>query len=66
MKLDELVTPQKKLIVPASKPRNPTYRDLAAKKNAAGAHKDKKDALKRGDFKHKGQMCEADNIALGS
>lgn len=54
MKLTEL----KKLIVPASKPRNSTYQVLAAKKNAAGAHKDKKQDLKKGVMKHKNRMYE--------
>ena len=53
MKLDEL-----KIKVPNLKPRNSTYQTLLAKKNAAGAHKDKKDALKRGDLKHKNKVFE--------
>ena len=56
MKLDEL-----KINVPKLKPRNSTYQTLLAKKNAAGAHKDKKDLLKRGQLKHKNQMHEAVN-----
>lgn len=59
MKLTEL----KKIIVPTLKPRNSTYQTLMAKKNAAGAHKDKKAELKKGNLKHKGQMHE--EIDLG-
>lgn len=43
MKLAEL-----KIIVPNAKPRNPTYRTLANKANAGGAHRDKKAELKKG------------------
>ena len=48
MKLDEL-----KIRVPTLKPRNSTYQTLAAKKNAAGPHRDKKAELKKGLLKHK-------------
>lgn len=48
MKLSEL-----KINVPTIKPRNNTYQTLAAKKNAAGPHRDKKAELKKGLLKHK-------------
>jgi hypothetical protein len=38
MKLEEI----KVVVVPNVKPRNPTYRTLANKANAGGAHRDKK------------------------
>lgn len=53
MKLDEL-----KIAVPTVKPRNPTYRTLANKANAGGAHRDKKSELKKGQLKHKSRMYQ--------
>jgi len=53
MKLDEL-----KIKVPTLKPRNSTYQILQAKRNAAGAHRDKKSELKKGLLKHKNSMHE--------
>lgn len=53
MKLAEL-----KIIVPNTKPRNPTYRILANKSNAGGAHRDKKAELKKGQEKHKGRIYQ--------
>lgn len=44
--------------IPALKPRDPNQAVLASKKNAGGPMKDKKTALKRGDFKHKGRAYE--------
>lgn len=63
MKLTELttdligLTKKKALIVPATKPRNPTHQTLAAKKNAAGPHRDKKAEMKKGLTKHKFKSC---------
>lgn len=47
--------------LPASpKPRSEKLNQLLmSKKNASGAHKDKKKALKQGDTKHKGRMDES-------
>jgi hypothetical protein len=44
-----------KIEIPSLKPRNPNQQVMAAKakSGAAGAHKDKKKALKQGDVKHK-------------
>ena len=53
MKLSEI-----KVVVPNMKPRNPTYRTLANKANAGGAHRDKKAELKKGQLKHKGRMYQ--------
>jgi hypothetical protein len=53
MKLSEI-----KVVVPNVKPRNPTYRTLANKANAGGAHRDKKAELKKGQQKHKGRMYQ--------
>lgn len=44
--------------LPPLKPRDPNHLTLAAKKNAGGPMKDKKVAMKRGDFKHKGRAYE--------
>lgn len=52
-----------KIVVP--KPRDPNQVVLAAKKNAGGAMRDKKQALKRGDFKHKGRAFEDQEILEG-
>lgn len=54
MKLEEI----KVVVVPNVKPRNPTYRTLANKANAGGAHRDKKAELKKGMQKHKDRMYE--------
>lgn len=53
MKLNKI-----KVLVPNLKPRNPTYRTLANKANAGGAHRDKKAELKSGLQKHKDRMVE--------
>lgn len=42
-----------KIMVPNLKPRDPNYEILKSKRNAGGAHKDKKRAMKNGDTKHK-------------
>lgn len=48
-------------IIPASKPRNFVAKNQ--KTAGAGAHKDKKKAMKQGDVKHKGkEMSEASKI----
>lgn len=44
--------------LPQLKPRDPNQAVLASKKNAGGPMKDKKEAMKRGDFKHKGRAYE--------
>jgi hypothetical protein len=44
--------------VGALKPRDPNHAILAAKKNAGGAMRDKKQELKRGEFKHRGRAFE--------
>ena len=45
-----------KIVVPALKPRDPNQRVLASKKNAAGAHRDKKRDMKNGEGKYKDKM----------
>lgn len=52
------LTEDKKMIVPTLKPRDPNHTILAAKKNAGGAHRDKKKEMKRGNDKHKSRMYE--------
>lgn len=42
-----------KIVVPNLKPRDPNYEILKSKRNAGGAHKDKKRAMKNGDQKYK-------------
>jgi hypothetical protein len=54
MKLAEI-----KVIVPVTKPRNPTYQTLAKKANAGGAHRDRKAELKKGVYKHKNMRFES-------
>lgn len=41
-----------KIVVPSLKPRDPNQRVLANKKNAAGAHRDKKRDMKNGEGKY--------------
>lgn len=53
MKLDEI-----KIVLKNVKPRNPTYRVLANKANAGGAHRDRKAELKKGQEKHKGVLYD--------
>lgn len=52
------VKEEKKLVVPTLKPRDPNYKILAMKKNAAGSHRDKKKEMKQGNDKHKGRVFE--------
>lgn len=52
------VKEDKNMVVPTLKPRDPNYKILAAKKNAGGAHRDKKKEMKRGNDKHKSRMYE--------
>lgn len=47
-----------KIKIPALKPRDPNHRIMAAKRNAAGPMKDKKQAAKNGDIKHKRDLTE--------
>lgn len=52
------LTEDKNMVVPTLKPRDPNHKILAAKKNAGGAHRDKKKEMKRGNDKHKSRMYE--------
>lgn len=52
----EIVSEEKQIVIPPSKPRNPNYRVLLSKKG--GAHKDDKKAFKNGDFKHKSKQFD--------
>lgn len=66
MKIAELIAEKAKdtkIVVQNVKPRDPNHAILAAKKNAGGAMRDKKQELKRGETKHKGRAFEA---SLGS
>lgn len=56
--LNEMEKNPNTLVVPLPKPRDTTQQVLANKKNAAGAHRDKKREMKDGKFKHKGQVME--------
>lgn len=49
------------LKVPATKPRDPSWRDMEAlrKSGAAGTHKDKKKDMKSGKLKHNSQQYES-------
>lgn len=61
MKIAELFEKAKdtKIVVQNLKPRDPNQAVLAAKKNAAGQHRDKKRELKAGQDKHKSKFYEA-------
>lgn len=54
MKIKDLM----KLEVPTLKPRDPNQAVMASKRNAGGPMKDKKFAMKNGDFKHKSYANE--------
>ena len=56
--LNEMEKNPNTLVVPLPKPRDTTQQVLANKKNAAGAHRDKRREMKDGKFKHKGQVME--------
>ena len=55
MKLSEI-----KIVVKNLKPRDPNHQILAAKKNAAGEHRDKKRELKNGVEKYRRQIPESE------
>lgn len=52
------LTEDNKVVVPMLKPRNPNQMVLAAKKNAAGPHRDKKREMKGGASKHRNKADE--------
>jgi len=47
-----------KITVPATKPRNSTYRVLVSKAHAGGVHRDKKLEFKKGLVKHKNSLYQ--------
>ena len=53
MKFNELLKKNKNKKVTPSKPRNFVAKNAMATTSGAGAHKDKKKAMKQGDIKHK-------------
>lgn len=56
MKLSEIIKKDTKIVVQNLKPRDPNKTVLAAKKNAAGKHRDKKRELKNGVEKHRDRL----------
>lgn len=60
--LSEMQNKQAAILIPNKKPRDRvTQQVLANKKNAAGAHRDKKRETRAGKLKHKGQIMESNS-----
>lgn len=64
MKIRDLFEGKEPKKIPPSKPRDPNTKTLQSIRSsgAAGAHKDKKKAMKQGDVKHKGKIMAEDGL----